>query len=84
MIPVWQVTSASTVQIYNNIFYRNWCSQFCFVDQFFPWIIQGSLIELSNVQNVLGAGNTINPAGCQYTAATPFTGTGTERNVVCC
>ena len=79
------MTSAANVYIYNNIFLNNFCFPSTYIDQFFPWIIAGSLIEFSNVQNVYGSGNTIsNPAGCQYVAASPVTATGSASNVNCC
>ena len=80
-----QVTSAKTVTIKSNVFLNNFCYPYTYLDQSFPFVLQGSLVSLSNVQNVAGSGNAIsNPAKCGYLAATPYVGSGSQVNVACC
>ena len=80
-----QVTSAANVIINSNVFSNNFCYPSAYNDHTFPFLVDGSLISLSNVVNVSGAGNRIqNPAKCPYLSPSPYAGSGTLGNVRCC
>ena len=72
MLAPLQVTSAANVIINSNVFSNNFCYPNAYNDHTFPFLVDGSLISLSNVVNVSGAGNKIqNPAKCAYLSPSP-------------